>query len=235
LLMRQTGLYSLTVVGAVLNQEADMDSVKGERRFAIRGGLPCLDFVNTVGWRFTDRPSEYLLSYEDLLDWGKRAGLLAPEELGALSRQAKLDPEGAQETLSRALTLREAIHRAISAVIDGEPQEESELSALNRELSMALSRLCVMPAGDAYGWAWNRSGNDGGPPLEWPLWAVTRSAAELLTSPRLGRVKVCADGGCGWVFLDESRNGSRRWCDSRDCGNRERVRRHLARKRASDA
>jgi len=62
---------------------------------------------------------------------------------------------------------------------------------------------------------------------------VARSAAELLTSQKLGRVKVCAGEGCGWIFLDESRNGSRRWCDSRDCGNRERVRRHLARRRAS--
>jgi predicted RNA-binding Zn ribbon-like protein len=212
-----------------------MGSVRRERRFELRGGLPCLDFVNTVGWRLTDRPSEYLRSYEDLLTWGKQADLLGPGETEALSQQATLDPEGAQETLSRALALREAIHRAISAVIDGEPQDESELSAFNRELSIALSRLRVMPAGDAYGWAWNWSGNDGGPPLDSPLWPVARSAAELLTSPRLGRVKVCADSGCGWVFLDESRNGSRRWCDSRDCGNRERVRRHLARKRASDS
>jgi predicted RNA-binding Zn ribbon-like protein len=210
-----------------------MGSVRQGRRFEFRGGLPCLDFVNTVGWRLTDRPSEYLRSYEDLLSWGRQAGLLVPEETEALSRQAMLDPEGAQETLSRALALREAIHRAISAVIVGETQDESELSAFNRELSIALSRLRVMPAGGTYGWDW--SGADGGPPLDSPLWPVARSAAELLTSTKLGKVKVCAGKGCGWVFLDESRNGSRRWCDSRDCGNRERVRRHLTRKRASDS
>jgi predicted RNA-binding Zn ribbon-like protein len=210
-----------------------MGSVRQGRRFEFRGGLPCLDFVNTVGWRLTDRPSEYLRSYEDLLSWGRQAGLLVPEETEALSRQAMLDPEGAQETLSRALALREAIHRAISAVIVGETQDESELSAFNRELSIALSRLRVMPAGGTYGWDW--SGADGGPPLDSPLWPVVRSAAELLTSTKLGKVKVCAGKGCGWVFLDESRNGSRRWCDSRDCGNRERVRRHLTRKRASDS
>jgi predicted RNA-binding Zn ribbon-like protein len=210
-----------------------MGSVRQGRRFEFRGGLLCLDFVNTVGWRLTDRPSEYLRSYEDLLSWGRQAGLLVPEETEALSRQAMLDPEGAQETLSRALALREAIHRAISAVIVGETQDESELSAFNRELSIALSRLRVMPAGGTYGWDW--SGADGGPPLDSPLWPVARSAAELLTSTKLGKVKVCAGKGCGWVFLDESRNGSRRWCDSRDCGNRERVRRHLTRKRASDS
>ncbi len=206
-----------------------------ERRFEFRGGVPCLDFVNTVGWRLTDRPSEYLRSYEDLLTWGRQAGLLTPEETEGLSQQATLDPEGAQETLSRALALREAIHRAITAAIAGEPQDESDLSALNRELSIALSRLRVMPAGDAYGWGWDWSGDDGRPPLDSPLWPVARSAAELLTSPKLSRVKVCADKGCGWVFLDESRNSSRRWCDSRDCGNRERVRRYLTRKRASNS
>jgi predicted RNA-binding Zn ribbon-like protein len=194
----------------------------------------CLDFVNTAGSRLTDRPSEYLLSYEDLLDWGRQAGLLAPEKTEDLSRQAALDPEGARETLSRALALREAIHRLISRAVAGEAKEESDLSALNRELSIALSRLRVIPAGGAYGWGWDRSGDDGEALIDCPLWPAARSASKLLTSGKLGRVKVCAGEGCGWVFLDESRNGSRRWCDSRDCGNRERVRRHLARKRAFD-
>jgi predicted RNA-binding Zn ribbon-like protein len=130
--------------------------------------------------------------------------------------------------------LREAIHRVLSAVIAGELQDEGALSTLNRELSVALSRLRVAPAaGDAYVWAWDRGGEDsGGPPLERPLGPVARSAAELLTSPKLGRVKVCGGEGCGWMFLDESRNASRKWCESRDCGNRERVRLYLARRSA---
>jgi predicted RNA-binding Zn ribbon-like protein len=220
---------------AVRDREADVGSIRRERRFELRGGVVCLDFVNTVGWRLTDRPSEYLRSYEDLLDWGRQAGLLVLEETEGLSGQATLDAEGAQEALSRALALREEIHRVISRAIAGEYQDESDLSALNGELSIALSHLRVMPADGAYTWGWDRSGDDGGARLDSPLWPVAQSAAELLTSPKLGRVKLCAGEGCGWVFLDESRNGSRRWCDSRDCGNRERVRRHLARKRASDS
>jgi predicted RNA-binding Zn ribbon-like protein len=207
--------------------------IRRERRFELRGGVVCLDFVNTVGSPLTDYPKEYLLSYEELLEWARQADLLALEQTEELCRQATLDPEGARATLSRALALREAIHRVISLAIAGEPPNESDLSALNRELSIALSRLRVVPAGGAYGWGWDRGGGDGGARLDSPLWPVARSAAELLTSPKLGRVKVCAGEGCGWVFLDESRNASRVWCDSRDCGNRERVRRHLARKRAS--
>jgi predicted RNA-binding Zn ribbon-like protein len=224
-------------VEAVRDREANVGSVRRERRFRFRGGIPCLDFVNTLAWRLTDRPVEYLGSYEDLLAWERQGGLLAPDETEVLSGWAATHPEGARATLSRAVALREAVHRVLSAAIAGEPQDEGALSTLNRELSVALSRLRVAPAaGDAYVWAWERDGDEGGgPPLERPLWPVARSAAELLTSAKLGRVKVCGGEGCGWMFLDESRNASRKWCESRDCGNRERVREYLARKRASDS
>jgi predicted RNA-binding Zn ribbon-like protein len=230
-----TGVILIRIeMEAVRDREVEVSSIRGERRFKLRGGVVCLDFVNTVGSRLNDRPNEYLRSYEDLLDWARQAGLLAPEETEGLSRQAMLNPEEARETLSRALALREAIHRVISSAIASESQDESDMSALNRELSISLSHLRVMPADGAYGWGWDRSGDGGGARLDSPLWPVAQSAAELLTSPKLDRVKLCAGEGCGWVFLDESRNNSRRWCDSRDCGNRERVRRHLARKRASN-
>jgi predicted RNA-binding Zn ribbon-like protein len=219
---------------SVRDREAEVSSIRREGRFKLRGGVVSLDFVNTLGWRLTGYPREYLRSYEDLLDWGRQAGLLALEEMEDLSRRAMLDPEGARQTLSRALALREAVYRMISSAIAGEPQDESDLSALNRELSIALSHLRVMPADGAYSWGWDRTGDEGQTPLDSPLWPVAQSAAELLTSEKLGRVKLCAGEGCGWIFLDESRNSSRRWCDSRDCGNRERVRRHLARKRASN-
>jgi predicted RNA-binding Zn ribbon-like protein len=221
------------IVEVIRDREARMGGVRRERRFKFRGGVPCLDFVNTLAWRLTDRPVEYLGSYEDLLAWGRQAGLLAPGETEALSGRGARDPEEARAVLSRAVVLREAVHRTLSAVIAGEPRNEGALSAINRELSGALSRLRVVSAGgDAYVWA---SDQEDGLPLERPLWPVARSAAELLTSPKLGRVKVCAGEGCGWLFLDESRNASRKWCNSRDCGNRERVRKYLARKRASDS
>jgi predicted RNA-binding Zn ribbon-like protein len=210
-----------------------MGSARRQKPYKFRGSVLCLDFVNTLAWRLTDHPVEYLLSYEDLLTWERQADLLAPDETKALSGRATTDLEDARAMLSRALALREAIHGVFSAAIAGKPQDEGALSALNRELSGALSRLRVVPAeGGSYIWAWDRGGEEGGgPPLERPLWPVARSAAELLTSSKLGRVKVCAGVGCGWMFLDESRNASRRWCDSRACGNRERVRKHFARKK----
>lgn len=136
-----------------------MSSVRRERRFKFRGGVPCLDFVNTLAWRLTDCPVEYLLSYEDLLAWGRQASLLTLDEKEVLSRCAAMDPEEARGTLSRAFALREAVHGVLSAAIAGEPQDEDALAALNHELSGALSRLRVAPvAGDTYVWAWERGG-----------------------------------------------------------------------------
>ena len=137
-LMRQPVLYSLALdMETVRDWEAEVGSVRRERRFELRGGVVCLEFVNTVGWRLTDCPSEYLRSYEDLLDWGRQAGLLALEETEDLSRQATLDPEGARETLSRALDLREAIHRAISRAIAGESsRRERPVGAQPRALDL---------------------------------------------------------------------------------------------------
>jgi predicted RNA-binding Zn ribbon-like protein len=214
--------------------EAEVGRVRRERRYQLRGGASCLDFVNTVGWRLTDRPVEYLGSYEDLLAWERQAGVLSSDEAGALSDGAATDPEEARAVMSRAIAFREALHRVFSAGIADGPLDEDAMSVFDRELSGALSRLRVVPAaGKAWAWDWDRGRDYGGPPLDLPLWPVARSAAELLTSQKLGRVKVCAGEGCGWMFLDESRNGSRRWCDSRDCGNRERVRKYLARRHAS--
>jgi predicted RNA-binding Zn ribbon-like protein len=150
--------------------EANVDSVRRERTLKFKGGVLCLDFANTLSWRLTDSPVEYLGSYEDLLAWGGQAGLLTPDETEVLSGLAVMAPEEARAMLSRAVTLREAIHRTLSAAIAGE-QDEGALSALNRELSGALSRLRVArAAGETYVWAWDRSGDDSsGPPLDRPL------------------------------------------------------------------
>lgn len=216
--------------------EADMGNVEREHRFELRGGESCLDFVNTVAWRLTDRSVEYLGSYGDLLAWGRQTDLLTSDETRILSERATTNPEEARATLSHAIALREAFHRVLSDAIVGGQPDEGSLAMLNRELSRALSRLRVVHAPeDTYVWAWDWDSDSREPEPDRPLWPVVRSAAELMTSPKLDRVKVCAGKGCGWMFLDESRNGSRRWCDSRDCGNRERVRKHLLRTRASGA
>ena len=206
-----------------------MGAIEGVPRFEMRGGLACLDFVNTVGWRLSSRPREFLGSYSDLLVWGRQAGVTNAADAEDLSKRAARAPEEAWAVLSRAVSFREALHRALTATLVGDVPDPDDLAVVNRALSSSLGRLRLARADRGYDWEWDRGGEVR---LDRPLWPVARSAGELLTSPALlGRVRVCEGVGCGWLFLDNSRNGSRRWCDSRDCGNRERVRRHLARKK----
>ena len=65
--------------------------------------------------------------------------------------------------------------------------------------------------------------------LDGILWRILWEAADLLTSDRLAQVKLCAGEDCGWLFLDASRNQSRRWCSMSDCGNRAKAKRYYRR------
>jgi predicted RNA-binding Zn ribbon-like protein len=150
------------------------------------------------------RPS----SHADLVAWSLHAGSLSEPEAANLSRLAAEHPAQAQEVLAQALTLREGQYRIFSAVIQIRSPDAADLTNLNQVWAAALahSRLAWTPEGFSVEW-------HAGPrarALEQPLWAVARSAVELLTSPELGRVRTCPGDGCGWLFVDLSRNLSRR-------------------------
>jgi predicted RNA-binding Zn ribbon-like protein len=196
---------------------------------ALLGGALCLDFANTVDYRGTDLERELLVSYSDLVLWGQHVELLTVGQAHALLAQAQQHPLEAERALERALTLRETIYRIFASVTAGRPADAEDLDALNRALSSASARLRVVSLPDecrsSAGFAWDWAVGD--EPLEQVLWPVVRSAAELLTSEELSLAKQCA--GCDWLFVDRSRNHSRRWCDMRYCGNRAKARRFYAR------
>jgi predicted RNA-binding Zn ribbon-like protein len=194
--------------------------------FKFTGGRLCLDFVNTLSGRRAD-PTERLLAYRDLAAWGLQADVLNDEEARRLMRIAAQHPRDAARALSEAGALREALYRIFSAVIDGSAASEADLVILNTALSRALDRVRVVSRPRGFTWAWAA-----GDRLDRMLWPVLRSAAELLVSDDVHRVRRCAAESCDWLFLDASRNHSRRWCDMRDCGNRAKARRYYARKKA---
>lgn len=196
----------------------------------LSGGCACLNFTNTVGGRRPDRPREYLNSYTDLLAWSLHAGLLSEAQAEHLAGEAERCPAEAAQILAEAITLREAIYRIFSATARAEPALAEDLSILNSALGKALARLQVRPDPPGFSWCWSTAEDS----LEAMLWPVARSAAELLTSADLARVRECAGDVCSWLFLDTSRNHTRRWCDMRDCGNRAKARRHYARSRGTE-
>jgi predicted RNA-binding Zn ribbon-like protein len=196
--------------------------------FQGKSGWVCLDFANTVGWHASASPEEKLHSYADLGLWAFRSGLLTKAETRRLLRDAKDNPAQAERALRRAIELREAVYRIFVALIQGGAPAEEDLAGVNRTLARLSGGAGVKKAERGFEWAWNLDRTA----LDFPAGAVALSAAELLVSADRERVGQCADErGCGWLFLDTTKNHSRRWCDSKECGNRERQHRYYERTR----
>lgn len=190
------------------------------------GGRPCLDFVNTEGGE-RNGPPERLNGYAALLAWSVHAGVLAPGEADRLDEARRGRPEEAARVLARALALRESLYRILSGAATGRAPEEPDMDVLNAELKVALTERRLEPSGTGFAWRF-----EAGSRLDRPLWVVAEDAGELLVSGTLDRVKECAGESCTWLFVDESRNRSRRWCDMGDCGNRAKARRYRRRHRS---
>jgi predicted RNA-binding Zn ribbon-like protein len=195
----------------------------------LKSGRLCLDFANTADWHASDQPEEQLNSYADLVSWSEQVGVLTEDEVQQLLREAAHHPDDAAAVLEQAISFREALYQIFSAITVGESPEVADLAILNEVLSTALGRLHLVSTSAGFGWEWIDEENE----LERMLWPVAQSAAALLTSAELIRVGRCADDRCGWLFMDMSRNRSRRWCDMGDCGNRAKARRHYQRKQAA--
>jgi len=205
----------------------DMDEPKrvaAQAGFEFSGGALCLDFANTIGDRSVGR-NEKLTGYSDLLRWGAAAGILAPPARETLERLAARRSDDANRALHHAIELREVIYRSFSGQAAGGQPGPGELAALNAALLEALPHLRVEPSENGFDWTWSGMERS----LEGPLWPVTRSAAELLTSDEASLVRECASETCTWLFVDRSRTHRRRWCDMKTCGNRAKARRHYER------
>jgi predicted RNA-binding Zn ribbon-like protein len=185
-----------------------------------------LDFVNTVDERLAPAPDDSLGAYADLLIWSQRVGILSAKHAQRLSRLAVQQPRAAQKVWARAIALREALYRILTARLEGKPLKRADLTRFNRELKIALAHARLAPSTRSLEWEWN------GQAFDQMLWPLVCSAAELLTSAKLARVHQCANHTCGWLFLDTSRSGRRRWCTMRYCGNRAKAHRYYARSRA---
>jgi len=192
------------------------------------GGVLCLDFANTANWHRSDQPVELLRGYTDLVDWAHHTDILDDDEAAILRREASARPAEAEAVRQRAVELREAIYRMIVAISENDRPEVDDLELLNKELQPALSHARIVEADHGFTWDWA----DDLQTLDHMLWPVARSAAELLSSSQLSRARQCADERCGWLFLDMSRNRSRRWCSMDECGNRNKARNYYRHQRA---
>ena len=198
------------------------------------GGDVALDLVNTVEPRVPGSfdGNEHLRSPEDLVTWSLRVGLLTSHEADEV-RTAWRSADRAVAGLSAALELREATFTVMLAELGTLAGDvEPALSVLQRDWAKAVARsaLSLTPSGV--------SGDRlqiGTDPSTLIIDRLAHAAVGLLRSLDVRQLKACPldEGGCGWLFLDKSRNNSRRWCSMEDCGGRAKARRLTARRRSA--
>lgn len=192
--------------------------------FAFIGGDPALDLVNTADWTDAGPVNERLPDYPALLAWAVAARVVPAATAERLGRAAGRQPREATRAHALALRIRALLRAAFG---DAGPGRAEAVRRLNPLLADALARLELAAAGRGtrrQQWVWR----DMDERLDSVLWPVLRSAAALLASEEADRVRTCAGPDCGWVYVDRSRNGFRRWCQMRTCGTREKSRRRRA-------
>jgi predicted RNA-binding Zn ribbon-like protein len=194
-------------------------------QFEFSGNYLCLDFVNTVENRLGN-PLDLLKTYHDLLLWGQKAQLLTDRQELFLHEKARTHADKAVSVLHWAIEVRELLYRIFRAINDSMKPDEADMAAFNTELARAMSHACLVSKNKEFIWSWDKQDS-----LELIVWSVIRSAAGLLASTELKDVRMCASEDCGWLFLDTSKNHSRRWCDMKTCGNRAKAKKHYSQKK----
>jgi predicted RNA-binding Zn ribbon-like protein len=193
--------------------------------FKLVGGHPALDFVNTLGGAGAGT-DEFLQSYGDLVAWAQQSALVDGRWGQRLRASARADAGGAATTLKEARRLRAHLDAVLRAHIGARDPDAADLDAIRVAYNAALAhgRLAADPP--HYRWDWRTSD----PVPASVLWPIAREIADLLTYTDLRTLKTCA--ACRWLYLDITRNHSRRWCTPDDCGVRARMRRYRATRRS---
>jgi predicted RNA-binding Zn ribbon-like protein len=196
--------------------------------FKYVGGDPSVDLVNTVDWTARGLVEDRLSDYDRLTRWAEGAGLITARQAVQARALGVRHPRIAERVHREAVELRGQLRDLFIAVGRQERVEDgSALEAFNESLRAALSELMLTapPRGATaeapLQWSWRESSER----LDAVLWPVLRAAAELLTSQEAMQIRECAGADCGWMYVDRSRNGLRRWCQMETCGNREKARR----------
>lgn len=189
----------------------------------------CLSLANTRHWRNSGAPKDLLQSYADVLDWALAKALYTKDEVESIRAQASANAAVADAELRCTVELRESIAAVFSARAHLRPVPRDALANVlanfdeaSRVMKLRIVESRLVPVIEP---------TDEG--LQLPRWQAAISAVGLYGSEAAARVKQCADDrGCGWLFLDTTRNASRMFCFSSECGNRARQAKFRQRHRA---
>ena len=190
------------------------------------GGDLSTDFTNTRSGRYEDAGHDHIQTYADLVEFVRQAGAIGPSVARRLLAEAERRPEKATQVQRRAVALREAIWRVFVALAKDERPTAEDVELLGAEAADAMAHARVVRTAEGFTWQWPESDD-----LARALWPIARSASDLLTSGDRAHLRECADDTCAWLFVDRTKNHSRRWCDMGTCGSRNKVREFRERQR----
>jgi predicted RNA-binding Zn ribbon-like protein len=193
----------------------------GVRELPVVGGHLALDFANTVDDPGGHEEFDHLPDYAGLLRWAHDREVLGEDQAAALAATARAHPRLAKAAVTQARSLRAAVNDTFGAVVQGAAPDRG-WERVRQFSAVAVQRATVAPGSPPLRMSWDFHD------LESPLWPVAEAAYRLLTGPELRRLKQC--GGCPWLFLDSSKNGSRRWCAMEDCGTHAKIVRYVAKR-----
>jgi len=201
-----------------------METFKTIDDISLLGGHVALDFVNTIDSRGERWGPDFLTSFGDLVGWALRAGLVDRSEHNVLLDKAANNPGVADAELEKAKVLRESLHRIFSAEAQETPCDQHDLDHLSSACRLAAGQRSLRKGKDGVIWS-------NAPAMSMTAIAerIAPLAADLLISRQQRRaVRICQGRNCGWLFLDQSRGGHRRWCSDKTCGSAARVRKFRA-------
>ncbi len=190
--------------------------------FSLDGGHPSLDFANTLDDRYSSRPDERLPDYRALLSFAVASKFIDKGTEEQLASEARSRPHEASAIHALAIALREAIFEVASALVEGRPPNHADLQIIARAQASAYAAGELVHTSDGFHWNWGRSTLM----LDLPLWQLADTTVDLFGRQDLSRLRICAADDCAWLFLDETRNRSRKWCDMATCGNRAKAARY---------
>lgn len=193
----------------------------------LNGGCLVFDFTNTVNSRRSIPVYEYLNQYQDLLAWAVKAGMISDKERALLDIEAEANGERAGAQYLRAMNSREVLYALFSKLAAGSAPDKAVVEAFNTELSEALRSLQLNISNHIATVQFRHERS----PLGKPLNAILKSAYDVLTTESFTRIKECPN--CGWLFLDKTKNGKRRWCNMDVCGSKDKAKRYYQRKKMS--
>lgn len=188
------------------------------------GGRPSLDFTNTVSTRKGARVHEYLVDFGEWLKWCGRSGLLPSSRLARIAELASKHPRLAHHAWQKVMTRRETIYRVFLAHSTQNHPGPSDLALFNDLVSEARARQCFIAGREHLQLGWPQE-----PTLDEPLWRVAVDAVHVLTEADPSLIKGC--DACGWLFLDNTKNHKRRWCNPLTCGSDDKAKRYYWRKK----